>query len=209
MLMSFYENNIFPWVLNIADKAFRQEREEILGSARGRILEIGIGSGISLPFYSAQVEHIVGIEPSEALLTKAQQAARSAPAIAHKLSLQAGDAQNLQFDDNSFDTVIAFLVFCTIPDPDKAAEEVFRVLKPGGSLIFFEHVKAPSDSLARWQNRLNPVWNKIGCGCNLNRTTQTVFERQGFRFESIDAFYHPKIIRLVSPVIKGVAKKPS
>lgn len=207
MIMSFYESNVFPWVLKVADRAFRREREEILGSARGRILEIGIGSGISLPFYSAQVEQVVGIEPSEALLLKAHQAAKNVPAMAGKVSLQAGDAQDLQFADNSFDCVVAFLVFCTIPDPEKAAKEVFRVLKPGGSLIFFEHVQAPSERLARWQNRLNPVWNKLGCGCNLNRTTQEVFEQQGFHFESIDAFYHPKIIRLVSPVIKGVAKK--
>lgn len=214
----FYERRIFPWVLGIADRAFRQQRGEVLARATGRVLEIGIGTGTSLPFYTPAVTELVGIEPSEALRRKCQAYAREGSHSVKSLSVQEGDAQALRFADHEFDSVVAFLVFCTIPDPVAAAKEVFRVLKPGGKLFFFEHVIAeteqmPGDSvvqhrLANWQRRWNPLWNKVGCGCHLIRDTRKVFSDQGFQFEDYSAYRHPKIIGLVSPVIQGTAIKP-
>lgn len=207
--MSFYESKIFPWVLKVADRAFRRDRAEVLGQAHGRVLEIGVGTGTSLPYYADTAEEIVGIEPSGHLLQHSHNVARSIPGLHDKVILQEGDAHALAFESNSFDSVVAFLVFCTIPDANRAAAEVFRVLKPGGSLLFFEHVRAPSKKLSAWQDRVNPLWKKVGCGCHLNRSTKEVFQKAGFEFERIEEFYHPKIIKLVSPVIKGVAKKPN
>ena len=118
-----------------------------------------------------------------------------------------GDAQQLTFQDNSFDTAVAFLVFCTIPDPQKAAKELFRVLKPGGQLLFFEHVAAEKPSTARWQARLNPYWNKVACGCHLNRDTTKIFEDAGFEFDEFKKYHLPKAPSVVSTVIQGRAVK--
>ncbi|PID42314.1 MAG: SAM-dependent methyltransferase [Proteobacteria bacterium] len=216
MIAQFYENKIFPWALKLADRAFRRQREEVLSRASGRVLEIGVGSGISLPFYSTAVSELVGIEPSQALRDKCQD-------VEHgfhdsRLSIEHGDAQALTYPDESFDAVVAFLVFCTIPDPEAAAREVYRVLKPGGKLFFLEHVSAMTEGMgegrhsalkiARLQERLNPFWKKISCGCNLNRDTGQLFLDQGFHFQDYQAYHHPGIIRFVAPVIQGCAFKP-
>ncbi|PIE43459.1 MAG: SAM-dependent methyltransferase [Gammaproteobacteria bacterium] len=215
MIYAFYEKTIFPWVLKVADRAFRRQREEVLSRASGRVLEIGVGSGISLPFYSAGVSELVGIEPSHALRDKCHDAKHGFAGAS--VSIEHGDAQALTYPDESFDTVVAFLVFCTIPNPEAAAREVYRVLKPGGKLFFFEHVSAATEmasdkrsarSLAKWQERLNPLWNRVSCGCNLNRDTYQLFHNQGFHFHDYQAYRHPGIISLVSPVIQGCAFKP-
>ncbi len=219
MIAAFYEGHIFPWALRIAERAFRHQREEVLSQAVGKVLEVGIGTGISLPYYTRAVTELVGIEPSEALRMQCQNSLRHSTPACQRVTIVDGDAQALNFDTSSFDSIVAFLVFCTIPDPHTAARELFRVLKPGGKMFFFEHVSAttahmPGEekslrSLAKWQQRMNPVWNKVGCGCNLTRDTRDVFLQQGFHFERCEAYRHPKILGLVSPVIQGVAVKPA
>ena len=201
---TLYQRFVFSPVLAMADRALSGVRAGLLEQARGRVLEIGIGSGLSLDYYGDGVQELVGLEPSAELLQQCRHrlASRSG---AVPTELVEGGAEHMPWPDNSFDTVVAFLVFCTIPDPEAAAREMYRVLKPGGRLIFFEHVQAPEQRLARWQNRLNPCWQPIACGCNLNRDTRSVFERAGFDMSETRVHHHPDIpLPLVRPVIAGV-----
>ena len=201
---TFYERFVFSPVLAMADRALSGARVELLEHARGRVLEIGIGSGLSLDYYGDGVEELVGLEPSTALLQQCRERL-TVSSQAPNTELVASSAECMPWPDNSFDTVVAFLVFCTIPDPEAAAREMNRVLKPDGQLIFFEHVQAPEQRLARWQNRLNRCWQPLACGCNLNRDTRSVFERAGFDMSGIRTHHHPDIpLPLVRPVIEGV-----
>jgi ubiquinone/menaquinone biosynthesis C-methylase UbiE len=140
------------------------------------------------------------------MLSKAQQAAAKIR-IAATVKLAIDDAQNLQFPDDSFDTVIMCLVLCTIPDPLKALQEAYRVLKPNGQLIFLEHVRAPNNNIARLQNWATPAWKHLGCGCHLNRDTEQTLIAAGFKFLQITRYQHPKMMKLGASMIQGVAVK--
>ncbi|HVL00736.1 MAG TPA: class I SAM-dependent methyltransferase, partial [Dongiaceae bacterium] len=164
--MSFYESYLFPPVMEWATRGFRRQIADLIGQAKGRVLEIGAGTGANLGYYQEGVKEVVGIEPVEAMLEKARRVA-STTAHGVPISLATGDARVLPFADGEFDTVVACLVFCTIPEPEKAAREAFRVLKPGGRLVFFEHVVSPHQRTRAWQQRLNPVWCKVACGCEI------------------------------------------
>ncbi len=202
-LAAFYERYVFSPVLKLAERQLSDVREELLRQASGEVLEIGIGSGLSLNHYGPDVERLVGLEPSEALVAECRERVadrRDGPPVE---LVQAG-AEAMPFEDNRFDTVVAFLVFCTIPEADRAALEMARVLKPGGRLLFFEHVAAREPGLARWQRRLNPCWKPLACGCNITRDTRRVFERAGFDMGGVEVRRHPDIpLPLVQPVIEG------
>ncbi|MFZ5698514.1 MAG: class I SAM-dependent methyltransferase [Pseudomonadota bacterium] len=204
--MSFYEDHVFPVFLNIATRPFRSDRERLIGQAAGRVLEIGIGTGANLPFYTSAATEVVGLEPSRAMLADAE---RVATGLGGKTRFQfvVGGAEALPFPDQSFDTVIACLVFCTIPDTPSSAREAFRVLKPGGQFLFFEHVAHPDAGVRRWQDRLNPIWKKLACGCHLNRDTAATFRDAGFQFVDFEAFEHPKVPALAGAIIRGRAKR--
>lgn len=204
--MSFYADYIFPVVLDVATRPLTPQRKAVIAMAKGRVLEIGIGTGANFPFYSAQANEIVGIEPELAMLKKAELMVKKAPASS-VVKLAVGDAHHLDFADNSFDTVIMCLVLCTIPDPLQALKEAYRVLKPNGQLLFLEHVRAPTAWLARCQNAINPAWKHLACGCQLNRDTETTIKQAGFRFEDIDRFQHPKLVSVGGCIIQGVATK--
>lgn len=205
--MAFYEDRIFPHVMEWGTRPFRRSCEQALSHAQGRVLEIGVGTGANLQYYTQAVTDVVGIEPVESMLNTARDRLTKAPP-AFRWQLQQADARALPFADASFDSVVAVLVFCTIPDPERAAAEAFRVLKPGGKLVFFEHVLAQEKRVAGWQHRLNPVWRKVACGCEINRDTRRLFEQAGFRFEKLREWKHEKAISLVAPVISGVGVRP-
>ncbi len=204
--MSFYEDHVFPVFLNIATRPFRNDRERLIGQATGRVLEIGIGTGANLPFYTSAATEVIGLEPSRAMLADAE---RVAAGLGGKTRFEfvVGGAEALPFADQSFDTVIACLVFCTIPDTLSSAREAFRVLRPGGQFLFFEHVAHPDAGVRRWQDRLNPVWKKLACGCHLNRDTAATFRDAGFQFVDFDAFKHPKVPALAGAIIRGRATR--
>lgn len=204
--MSFYEDHVFPLFLDIATRPFRRDRKQLIAQATGRVLEIGIGTGANLPFYTSAATEVVGLEPSRAMIADAEKLAAGLHGST-RFEFVVGGAEALPFPDQSFDTVIACLVFCTIPDTAASAREALRVLKPGGQFLFFEHVAHPSAGVRRWQDRLNPAWKKLACGCHLNRDTAATFREAGFRFVEMDAFQHPKVPALAGAIIRGHATR--
>ncbi|MGH7896769.1 MAG: class I SAM-dependent methyltransferase [Candidatus Binatia bacterium] len=163
--------------------SFRPHRERTAAAATGRTLEVGIGTGLNIDLYRS-ASRIVGIEPDPEMLRRAVRRAREASKPVH---LVAASAENLPFRGGSFDSVVASLVFCTIPDARSAAREVRRVLVPGsGAFHFFEHVRSSRPLFARLQDVATPVWKKLFGGCHPNRDTLPVFEKAGLAIESCD-----------------------
>lgn len=210
--MGFYERKVYPFLLDRATRNYARDRAALVGRASGRVLEVGIGDGANLPFYPGTVEQVVGLDASRPLLDLCRQRAQAlhaAPEPTPSLTLQQGSVEALSFREETFDSAVTFLVFCSVRDPQRAARELFRVLKPGGRLLFFEHVRAPSPRLSRWQRRLNPIWRMLAGGCNLDRDTRRVFQSAGFVYEDLQEFYHPGAVKLISPKMMGVARRPA
>ncbi|MFN2543758.1 MAG: class I SAM-dependent methyltransferase [Actinomycetota bacterium] len=177
-------------------------RRDLLSSARGTVVEIGAGTGRNFSHYPAAVTEVVAIEPDPNMLKRARPAAEEAPV---KVRVEQATAERLSLDDDVADTVVATLVFCTIPDPAGALAEIRRVLKPEGRFLFLEHVRAQQRRLAAWQDRLQPVWSAFGGGCHPNRDTPAEIERAGFRLERVERFDFSPNLLLDRPHARGVA----
>lgn len=182
--MSFYRRHVLPYLVHLA---MRQQplipfRRRVIGAAEGRVLEIGIGSGLNLPLYGPAVRSVIGLEPSPELLRMARQRAAAAPV---PVELVDASAEALPLDAESFDCVVTTWTLCTIPDAGRALTEVRRVLKPGGALLFVEHGRAPEPGVARWQDRLDPLWSRVAGGCHLNRKIDDLICASGFRIEAM------------------------
>lgn len=207
--MNPYRQWIFPRLLDWASGKMDEERAHLIERAKGRVLELGSGTGANFRFYGDQLVTLWALEP-EVPVMKLAKSARSElpPAQAGKIHLVCGDGHQLPFADNSLDTVICCLVLCTVPNPEKMLSEAYRVLKPEGQLLVFEHVEADDNSprLRRWQHRLNSVWRQFACGCELIRPTRKTIEQAGFEFESLTEHRHPDFPALVSPIILGAAR---
>ena len=180
-------------------------KRELLAGARGRVLEIGVGTGLSFPHYPP-VDELVGVEPSEPMLDRAR--ARAAELGRDVVLVQAA-AENLPFLDDSFDTVVAIAVLCTVGDQDRALREIQRVLRPDGRFIFAEHVRSADPKLARWQDRLERPWGFIAGGCHPNRQTLQAIESAGFEVRDLTEDELPGVPRLVRPSVRGIATIPS
>lgn len=177
----------------------RRIRQQLLKGAQGKVLEIGSGTGANFPFYDpVRVQCVIAVEPAEQMrrrsLAKIEQAAVPVDVVA-------AGAENLPFPDAFFDTVVGTLVFCTIPDPEKALQEVRRVCKPGGKVLIFEHVRLESPFLARLQDLLTPVWKRLCDGCHLNRNTLQLVRRSGLQVKRVESFYRDLflVIEAVNP----------
>lgn len=206
--MNPYRQWIFPRLLDWASGKMDTERTELIAQAYGQVLELGAGTGANFRFYTDRLEVLWALEPEAPVMARAEHRRQQLPlSQAERIHLICGDGHQLPFGDGTLDTVICCLVLCTVPDPGRMLAEVHRVLKPEGQLLVFEHVAANLDSprLQDWQNRLNPIWRKFACGCELNRTTRNTIEQAGFRFEQIRDERHPDFPRIVSPIILGVA----
>jgi ubiquinone/menaquinone biosynthesis C-methylase UbiE len=182
--MSFYQRHIVPRLTHLA---MRQNylvpfRKRVIGAAEGRILEVGIGSGLNLPLYGPSVRSVIALEPSPELLRMARE--RGIAASVPVTFLEAS-AETVPLDTNSIDTVVTTWTLCTIPDAPRALAEMRRVLKPGGSLLFVEHGRAPEPGVARWQDRIDPLWSRIAGGCHLNRKMDDLVTGNGFRIEAL------------------------
>lgn len=187
--MGLYSRYILPKVIHFTCglKPNMRQREKVVPRAHGRVLEVGIGSGLNLPYYdSAKVSKVWGLDPAPEMTQMAKRAVRSLPFEVEFIGLP-GD--EIPLEDNSVDTVVVTYTLCTIPDTAPALRQISRVLRPGGELIFCEHGAAPDASVRRWQDRLNPIWKRLGGGCNLNRPIPTLIEAGGFRIKSLDTMY--------------------
>jgi ubiquinone/menaquinone biosynthesis C-methylase UbiE len=188
--MSFYSDIIFPRLCDLAmrNKQLRGMRERVIGAAEGRVLEIGVGSGMNLPFYRPPVREILALEPAPRLMTMARD---KSPATSISISFLEASAEAIPLDQHSVDTVITTWTLCSIPQAAVALSEMRRVLRPGGKLLFAEHGLAPDESVRRWQDRLTPAWRYIGGGCHLNRPIRSMIEGTGFRIARIETGYIP------------------
>jgi ubiquinone/menaquinone biosynthesis C-methylase UbiE len=182
-----------------------KQREKIVPQAKGRVLEVGMGSAINLPFYNPDnVEMVWGLEPSEGMRLKAAPRLLQAPFPVEWLGLP---GEEIPLDDNAADTVLLTFTLCTIPDFAKALEQMRRVLKPGGKLLFSEHGAAPDEDVRKWQDRVNPVWKIFAGGCNINRDVPRLLEESGFKIESLDTMYLPGTPRVAAFQYWGVASE--
>ena len=186
--MGFYQDQIVPLLINLTMR--RRDlvayRSRVVPAADGRVLEIGIGSGLNLPFYSRNVERLIGLDPSPKLLSMVR---RSLKRNSSSAELIEGSAEAIPLENSSVDTVVTTWTLCSIPDVGGALREMRRVLRPSGRLLFIEHGLAPEPNVRWWQDRLTPVWKRIGGGCHLNRAIQMLIEDAGFQFERLQTGY--------------------
>ncbi len=199
--------SIYDRMMASGERSFmRKVREEIAGGARGRVLEIGAGTGANFPYYNDHAEEIFATEPDPFML---QWAKRRAEKVGRHIELRQASAEHLPFEDASFDTVVSTLVMCSVGKPLRALAEVRRVLKPSGELRMYEHVRYEHAFGAFWQDLITPVWRWVGAGCHPNRDIAGAVRKVGFEFERIELTRpHPPIPPLVfvRPHIKGVAR---
>ncbi len=176
---------------------------KVVPRARGRVLEVGIGSGLNLPFYEAdKVSKVIGIDPSAEMRRMAEKTAANLDLDVEFIGLS---GEEIPLDDRSVDTVVMTYTLCSIPEPVKALRQMMRVLKPEGSLLFAEHGAAPDARVRRWQDRLTPAWKRIGGGCRLNREIPALLAEAGFQVETLESCYLPGF-RPVSFNYRGEAK---
>ena len=189
--MNPYDRFVLPRLIHLACgmKPIGRQREKVVPRARGRVLEIGIGSGLNLPYYDpAKVELLWALEPGAGIRRMAE---RKAADLAFPIAFLDSPAEQIPLADESLDTVVTTFTLCTIPDAAAALGEMRRVLKPGGRLLFAEHGRAPDERVRRWQDRLTPLWKRIGGGCHLNRDIPAMIEAAGFRLSSLETAYLP------------------
>ncbi|MDZ4373268.1 MAG: class I SAM-dependent methyltransferase [Phenylobacterium sp.] len=190
-MASLYDRLILPRLLKCAcsAKPMMKQRAKIVPKAQGRVLELGIGMGLNLALYdAARVEEVVGVDPAPELRAVAEAAPRD-PAL--KVRVEDGTAENLPFDDSSFDCVVCTFTLCSVQAPAKALAEARRVLKPGGRFFFCEHGLAPDADVAKWQRRIEPVWKRLAGGCHLTRPVTSAIDAAGFTIERQDSMYLP------------------
>jgi len=205
--MGFYNDKVVPRLVTCAcgTKPILKQREKVVPQARGHVLEIGMGAGHNLPYYRIeQVERVVGIDPCSTSWALAQPRAAS---LGVPLEFIEGSAESMPLPDEEFDTVLMTYSLCTIPDAQSALQEIRRVLKPGGRLVFCEHGEAPDASVARWQQRINPVWRKLLGGCNLNRPITRWISDAGFSIGAMDQMYLPGTPRIAGFNVWGTAER--
>lgn len=186
--MGFYAHYILPHIVDLAmrNKEATRLRAEWIPYARGEVLEVGIGSGLNLPFYSSQVQHVYGVDPSLELQGIARQRAAGRTPIEF-LSQSAADP--LPLADASIDTAVTTWTLCSIPNAPAALQQVKRVLRPNSLLIFIEHGLAPDPGVVTWQNRLTPLWKRFTGGCHLNRKVDKLITDAGFHITELKTFY--------------------
>lgn len=205
--MGLYEKYILPRFINCAcsAKPMMKQRDKVIPRATGTVLEIGIGTGLNLPYYdSSKVDRLIGLDPSEESWALAGERAVHLDFPVEFIGLP---GEEIPLDSASVDTVMVTFALCTIPDPIAALEGMARVLKPEGELIFCEHGLAPDHSVQNWQARINPLWRKVAGGCNLNRNIPELLDQGGFAVADMEAAYLPSTPRFAGYNYWGSAQR--
>jgi ubiquinone/menaquinone biosynthesis C-methylase UbiE len=186
--MGFYADRVVPVLIDLSmrNKLLRPYRHRVIGAAEGRVLEIGIGSGLNLPSYGANATSLIGLDPSPRLLEKTRERAER---IGARVTLMEGSAEAIPLHAASVDTVVTTWTLCSIPNAPVALAEMRRVLTPSGRLLFVEHGRSPDARVRWWQDRLTPMWKRIGGGCHLNRPMAELIQGAGFGIERLDTGY--------------------
>ena len=189
--MSLYEKYVLPKFLNCTcgSKPINYQRKKVVPLAQGLVLDVGIGSGLNIPFYDmSKIDKVLGLDPSVELNNLAKNVAEE-----HQIDIDfmLCGAEDIPLPDNHVDTVLITYTMCTIPDVLEANKEMLRVLKPGGKLVFCEHGQAPDPKVAKWQKRIDPLWGKIAGGCHLNRDIPNLITSAGFEIENMEQMYLP------------------
>jgi ubiquinone/menaquinone biosynthesis C-methylase UbiE len=194
-----------PRFQDLAMRQMNHMRSETIEEAEGEVLEVGFGTGLNLSYYGPAVTTLVGLDPMDVTEVESVQARiRGVSFPIERKALRADGG--LPFDAGRFDTIVTTWTLCSIPEVDKALKEMRRVLKPGGRYVFIEHGRADADSTARWQDRVNPLWNRMCDGCNINRKIDRLVEEGGFELESLDRF-RAKGPGIVAQMYRGVATR--
>jgi ubiquinone/menaquinone biosynthesis C-methylase UbiE len=203
--MTFYTTHILPKLIHFvcSQKSFDHRRNQVVPQARGTVLEVGMGSGLNLPFYDpSKVDQIYGLEPSDKLRAMARENAAGLPFPVSFIRLP---GEKIPLETGSVDTVLVTYTLCTIPDIHQALGQMRRVLKPGGQLIFCEHGLAPDPDVQKWQNRINPAWNRVSGGCCLNRPIADLITLNGFAIRKLTAQYQ-NAFKITSFTYQGIAE---
>lgn len=189
--MGIYDTYVLPHLIDLACGSgdIAKQRRKVVPRATGRVLEVGMGPGLNLPFYDRErVELVWGLEPSEGMRRKAAPALEATDLEVRWLDLP---GEEIPLDDDSVDTVVLTYTLCTIPDWERALEQMRRVLKPGGVLLFSEHGEAPDDTVRTWQHRIDPIWTRLAGGCHITRPIPRMIESAGFEFDDVESAYLP------------------
>jgi ubiquinone/menaquinone biosynthesis C-methylase UbiE len=202
--MAFYRDVVFPRLIDVVmnNERMRETRARVCSGLRGEVVEIGFGTGLNMPHLPVGVSRLRAVDP---MRRGAQLAARRVAASPVPVELAGLDGESLPFADASADAVLSTWTLCTIPDASAALQEVRRVLRPGGALHFVEHGAAPDVTVRRWQDRLNPVQNRVGCGCNLNRDIPALVRGAGLRIDHLDTYYSKGEPKVFGWTFEGVA----
>lgn len=204
--MGLYERYVLPRMLDLACgvSPIRKQREKVVPRAHGRVLEIGIGSGLNLQHYDKRrVDALIGLDPSPELRRLAERRARAAKIEVEWLGLE---AERIPLDDESIDSIVVTYTLCTISDTAAALAEMRRVLKPGGELYFSEHGRAPHEAVARMQDLVSPFWKKLAGGCTLNRDIPALLRDSQFELVELETMYVPRTPRIVGHTFWGRAR---
>jgi len=204
-MKKLYDRHLLPCLTDLvcSSRIFARTRAALVPQAKGRVLEIGIGSGHNLRFYHPdRVTSLTGVDPSAGMTRRARRRAVAIPIPVDIVSLELGE---IQAETASFDSIVCTFTLCTIPDLEAAFREMRRVLRPGGRLLFGEHGRAPDAAVARWQDRLTPLWRPLAGGCHLNRDIPELIRTGGFRIEELGADYLSRP-RILTYVYRGCAK---
>jgi ubiquinone/menaquinone biosynthesis C-methylase UbiE len=189
--MGLYERHVLPRVINLACSGgdIERQRRAVVPHAAGRVLEVGMGPGLNLPFYDpSRVEFVWGLEPNDGMRSVAAERIEQASVEVRWLDLP---SEEIPLDDDSVDTVVLTYTLCSITDWERALDQMRRVLKPDGQLLFAEHGESPDESVRRWQHRIDPVWTRLAGGCHITRRIPDLIERGGFHIDHLEEGYLP------------------
>lgn len=197
MIKKSYEKYLLPKLLDCccSTKPIKYQREKIIPNASGKVLEIGIGSGLNIPFYNiSKIDKIYGLDPSIQLCKKA---IKKAEKINMNIDFLFEGAEEIKLKSNSIDTVVITYTLCSIPNPMDALKEIKRVMRSDGNILFCEHGIAPDIKVSKWQNRINPIWGKLFGGCNINRDIPSIISNSGFKVQNLEQMYLPSTPKIV------------